>query len=88
MTALPVTVRELQAARDILIQDIRGRLSGQTTEYLKGLADGEPDFRTIGLPDASSLPAIRWKLQNIAALKQQNPAKHREQLTALERLLS
>lgn len=88
MTVLPVTVDELGAARDILIQDIRGRLSGRTAEYLLGLADGEPDFDLIGLPDASGLPAIRWKLQNVETLKQQDPAKHRGQALALERILS
>lgn len=87
MTVLPVTVDELGAARDILIQDIRGRLSGRTAEYLFGLADGEPDFDLIGLPDAAGLPAIRWKLQNVETLKQQDPAKHRGQAIALERLL-
>ncbi len=87
MTVLPVTVDELGTARDILIQDIRGRLSGRTAEYLFGLADGEPDFDLIGLPDAAGLPAIRWKLQNVETLKQQDPAKHRGQAIALERLL-
>lgn len=88
MTVLPVAVGELEAARDNLIQDIRGRLSGRAAEYLLGLADGEPGFDLIGLPDASSLPAVRWKLQNIAALKQQDPKKHRAQAAALERILS
>ncbi|WP_317054532.1 nucleotidyl transferase AbiEii/AbiGii toxin family protein [Roseovarius rhodophyticola] len=87
MTVLPVTVDELGAARDILIQDIRGRLSGRAAEYLFGLADGEPDFDLIGLPNAAGLPAIRWKLQNVETLKQQDPTKHRGQAIALERLL-
>ena len=88
MTTLPVTVSELDVARDYLIQDIKRRLSGQTAHFLAGLADGEPSFSAIGLPEASKLPSIRWKLQNIAALKQRNPAKHSEQLAALEQLLS
>lgn len=88
MTVLPVTFGELEAARDNLIQDIQSRLSGRATEYLNGLAAGEPDFDLIGLSDANSLPAIRWKLQNIATLKQQDPTKYREQASALERLLS
>ncbi len=87
MTVLPVTVGELETARGNLIQDIRARLSGRTADYLIGLADGEPDFDLIGLPDLSRLPAIRWKLQNIAVLMQQDPAKHREQMSALERIL-
>ena len=88
MTTLPVTVSELDVARDYLIQDIKRRLSGQAAHFLAGLANGEPSFSAIGLPEASKLPSIRWKLQNIAALKQQNPAKHSEQLAALEQLLS
>ncbi len=87
MTVLPVSVGELETARGNLIQDIRARLSGRTADYLIGLADGEPDFDLIGLPDVSRLPAIRWKLQNIAVLMQQDPAKHREQMSALERIL-
>jgi len=88
MTVLPVTVRELNVARDTLIQDIQSRLLGQTAQYLSSLADGEPDFAIIGLPDAHDLPAIRWKIQNIAALKQQDPAKQCELVAALEQLLS
>lgn len=87
MTVLPVTVGELKAARKILIQDIHARFSGQTAEYLIGLVNGQPDFNTIDLPGASDLPAIRWKLQNVAMLKQQDPKKHRQQVDALERLL-
>ena len=33
MTALPVTVSELEMVRDTLIQDIKRRLSGQTAQY-------------------------------------------------------
>ncbi|MEZ4458337.1 MAG: nucleotidyl transferase AbiEii/AbiGii toxin family protein [bacterium] len=87
MTVFPVSVGELEAARGNLIQDIRARLSGRTADYLIGLADGQPDFDLIGLPEVSRLPAIRWKLQNIAALMQQDPAKHREQMSALEQIL-
>lgn len=87
MTAFPVTVGELEAVRNTLIQDIRARLSGRIAEYLIGLVNGQPDFNTIGLPAANGLPAIRWKLQNVATLKQQDTEKHREQVDALERLL-
>lgn len=88
MTLLPVTVLELQAARDTLIKDIRSRLSGNIAEYLRGLAHGEPDFNIIGLPEARDLPAIKWKLQNIAVLKKRNYAKQCEQVVLLEQLLS
>jgi len=87
MTVLPVTIGELTAARKILIEDIHDRLSGRTAEYLIGLVNGQPDFNTIGLPAANGLPAIRWKLQNVAMLKRQDTEKHREQIDALERLL-
>ena len=87
MTTLSVTVSELEMVRDTLIQDLKRRLSGQTAQYLIGLANGEPNFNVIGLPEACKLPSIRWKLQNIATLKKQNPAKQNEQLAALKQLL-
>lgn len=88
MTSSDVSVEGLIATRRQLVEDIQSRLKGAAANFLAGLADGEPDFDTIGLPNAAELPAIRWKLQNLARLKEANPVKHREQAEALKSLLS
>jgi hypothetical protein len=41
----------------------------------------------LGFPDAGLLPAVRWKLQNLQRLIENDPEKHKEQTGALEKLL-
>ena len=87
MTKDIVALEELEAARLQLIADIQNRLGGKTAEFLRGLQKGEPDFALISLPDAADLPAVRWKLINIAKFIDKNPARHAEQTAKLEALL-
>lgn len=88
MTREPVSQAELEEVRHRLHADIRGRLNGEIARFLLSLHDGEPDFNLIGLPQAANLPAIRWKLLNLAKLKSDNPDKHAEQGGLLEKILS
>ena len=44
MTTIPITLDELEATRVRLIADIRGRLRGNTAQFLLSLHDGEPDM--------------------------------------------
>lgn len=87
MTSLPLKVEELVATRTRLIGDIRARLNATTGRFLLSLHDAAPDFSVIGLPQAAELPAVRWKLQNLERLIEQNPGKHADQREALQRLL-
>ncbi|MVS99787.1 nucleotidyl transferase AbiEii/AbiGii toxin family protein [Devosia marina] len=86
MTTIPITLDELAATRDQLIADIRNRLDDTTRQFLLSLHDGAPDFTAIGLPQAQTLPAVRWKLLNLNKLKDENPAKHKAQRAELENL--
>lgn len=88
MTYRPVTLEYLKATRRRLIRDIRSRLEGDVSHFLLSLHDGSPDFSDIGLPQASELPAVRWKLRNIKRLMTDNPKKHAAQREALERVLA
>ncbi|WP_234907031.1 hypothetical protein [Rhizobium rhizogenes] len=56
--------------------------------FLLTLHDAEPDFKVIGLPQAAALPAVRWKLLNLAKLKQQNPDKYMLQRREIENMLA
>lgn len=87
MTKEAVKLQTLYDARDTLIADIQSRLRRKTAEFLTGLQQGEPDFTLIDLPDAADLPAIRWKLLNVAKFKQSNPEKFKEQTDSLMALL-
>ena len=87
MTRQPVSRDALVETRRRLHADIRSRLTGDVAAFLLSLHDAEPDFHLIGAPEAADLPSVRWKLMNLAKLKQANPRKHRAQRDALLRLL-
>ncbi len=87
MTRYSVSKEALDETRIRLHSDIRQRLTGDTAAFLLSLHDAEPDFDLIGLPEAATLPAIRWKLVNLERLKRGDPEKHAAQRAALEHLL-
>ncbi|SFA94430.1 hypothetical protein SAMN03159496_01089 [Rhizobium sp. NFR07] len=88
MTTIPVTLQDLADTRDRLLTDIRARLDASTHRFLTTLHDGAPDFEAIGLPQAASLPAVRWKLLNLNKLSTENPKKHKAHRDELEKLFS
>ncbi|NSZ55309.1 nucleotidyl transferase AbiEii/AbiGii toxin family protein, partial [Agrobacterium vitis] len=88
MTIEPVSLIELKDARARLTDDLRARLDDKAMRFLLTLHDTEPDFDAIGLPQAAALPAVRWKLLNLAKLKQQNPNKHAMQRAEIENMFA
>ncbi len=87
MTAKPVAKDALVETQERLHEDVRTRLTENVAAFLLSLHDAEPDFGLIGLPDAKTLPAVRWKLINLERLKRENPKQHAQQREALENLL-
>jgi predicted nucleotidyltransferase component of viral defense system len=65
MTETPVALDELLAARDDLIREIVDGMPEAHREFLIGFKSGEPDWKTIGLPEVADLPAVRWKQINL-----------------------
>ncbi|TWC78345.1 hypothetical protein FB593_11229 [Rhizobium sp. SJZ105] len=88
MTIEPVSLIELKDARARLTDDLRARLDEKAMRFLLSLHDTQPDFDAIGLPLAAALPAVRWKLINLAKLKQQNPEKHAMQRAEIEAMFA
>lgn len=87
MTRENVSKEALDETRARLHADIRQRLTGNIATFLLSLHDAEPDFALTGLPEASRLPAVRWKLLNLEKLKREDPGKHAAQREALQALL-
>lgn len=84
MTVEAVTIDELNRARTELIAALHQRLGEREKEFLKSFKRGEPNWDLLGVAHAADLPAVRWKLQNLAKM---SPDKHREALDNLERVL-
>jgi len=73
--------------RTKLIQVINKKLGEKDKIFLISFKEGLSDWNIDAFTDFKRFPAIRWKLQNIQKLKQQNPQKHKIQLEALKRVL-
>ncbi len=52
--------------------------------FLSGLVTGVPDWSLMSCAHPREMPAIRWKIENIARLKQSSPEKFARQATELE----
>lgn len=78
MTAEPVPLAELLAARDRLIGIIAGEMPDVHRRFLLSFERGEPDWQLLGVPEAAKLPAIQWRQHNLDKL----PPKRRAVLVA------
>jgi hypothetical protein len=76
MVEQPVSLDDLLKAREDLISEIVGKMPVEHKRFLVSVKRGEPDWSLLGLPGAKDLPAVRWKLENLAKL----PADKRAQL--------
>jgi Nucleotidyl transferase AbiEii toxin, Type IV TA system len=81
MTENPVTLEELLQAREDLIAELVGKMPDEHREFLASFKRGKPEWELLGLPHIEQLPAVQWKIQNLAAM---DPEK-RQQL--IENLL-
>lgn len=83
MTREPVSLEELLKARERLRRDLTGGLTAAQRRFLISVAEGTPEWTLIGFAHLSELPALRWKLQNLAKLRKINPRKFRQQAEEL-----
>lgn len=85
MTTSPVAQAELEQVRETLISTINSGLAANERQFLLSFKATEPDWALLGLSGVEQLPAVRWKLQNLAKL---TDAKRRELAEKLQRTLS
>jgi predicted nucleotidyltransferase component of viral defense system len=78
MTLEPISLDDLLAARETLIDIVARRMPDAHKEFLLGFKRGVPDWELLGIPHASDLPAVRWKQINLNKLS----AKDRKRLIA------
>ena len=85
MTDKPVSIEELVAAREALIDNIVGKMPEEHRRFLLSFERGKPDWPLLGLPDVPELPAVKWRQLNLDRLT----ADKRAALVAgLEKVLS
>jgi predicted nucleotidyltransferase component of viral defense system len=68
MTDTPVTIDSLLQAREQLIAEIVGKMPLDHKTFLVSLKKGEPEWALLGVRGAEALPAVRWRLENLAKM--------------------
>lgn len=85
MVNTPVTVEELEAAREQLVSTIHAQLTPEEKQFLISFKAKKPNWALLGLPDIDKLPAVRWKMLN---LEKMSADRHAAALKKLEEVLS
>jgi hypothetical protein len=83
MARNPIPLAELQQVRRKLKSELPAALTPDHRRFLLGLVAHEPDWGLMKFAHLPQLPAIRWKLQNLAKLKKSNPGKFTRQAEEL-----
>ena len=83
MTSQPTELAELLETRDRMINELHAGLDADERRFLLSLVRAQPEWELLGIPHVSELPAVRWKLQNLARLQRERVEQFELQYTAL-----
>jgi predicted nucleotidyltransferase component of viral defense system len=83
MTSQPTELAELLETRDRMINELHAGLDANERRFLLSLVTAQPEWELLGVPHVSELPAVRWKLQNLARLQRERAEQFELQYTAL-----
>lgn len=86
MTTMPIELSALEATRPKMLAALQAQFTEQDRDFLKSFKRGQPNWDRFDEPLAAHLPAVKWKLMNIAKLAK-NQEKHQEQVRKLEGVL-
>jgi len=79
MTRMPVSQSELESVQRQLVAELPRQLTHAHREFLASLVRAEPDWSLMPFDHLRHLPAVRWKLDNLAVLRRKHPVKFAEQ---------
>lgn len=68
MTDTDIALDDLYAAREAIIAAMVQNMPDAHREFLLGFKRGTPDWALLGVAGAAELPAVQWKLMNLAKL--------------------
>jgi hypothetical protein len=79
MTAEPVPLDVLLAARERMMRELHQGLGDDERRFLLSLAAGTPEWSLLGIAHLEQLPGIRWKLHNLTQLQKTDARRFAEQ---------
>ena len=63
-------MQALYDPREALIAEVAGKMPAEHRRFLLSFKAGEPEWDLLGVPGAADLPAVRWKVDNLAKLSE------------------
>jgi hypothetical protein len=87
MTQRETSLESLLSVTTLLPQALKSHLTDRDRQFLLSYKQNIPDWSLYRYPEIQHLPAIRWKLRNLAVLNEKNPAKYAAAVTKLEEVL-
>ncbi len=84
MMNVPVSLQQLQETLPGLTHAINTAMSDADRYFLLALKQGTQDWADFAIPEVERLPAIQWKMFNLARM---NPDKRRKAAGKLEKIL-
>ena len=79
MTREEVTLEALASTQRQLIEGLPKRLTQQQRSFLLSIVRAEPDWDLLPFPQLRELPALKWKVLNLAKLKKSDATRFRAQ---------
>lgn len=74
MANFEVSIAELEETRERLITEIHGRLGDREKQLLLSVKRLKPEWELLGLEGVDQLPAVKFKLHNLARMTEDNRA--------------
>ena len=84
MSRAPVSVDLLNETRTRLVRELNDTLTENERLFLLSMKTGEPEWQRIPIKHLDLLPALQWKLRNVARME---AGKHRDAVNELKRVL-
>jgi hypothetical protein len=79
-----VSLQELEETRVTMVRLIHEKLTEEHKRFLLALKQGDPDWSLLTFENIRDLPAVKWKLRNLAAM---SPRKREESINRLAQVL-
>jgi predicted nucleotidyltransferase component of viral defense system len=85
MASFDVKYEELVSVRKTLVEEINKRLTDDERAFLVSFKEKEPKWGLLGVDGAQDMPAVKWKLANLAKM---NNEKHKGAVHQLKKIIT
>lgn len=69
MTVDEVSLESLLETRSVMISKLHEALTDKDKQFLLAVKRGDADWSTFAIPESEKLPAIQWKMHNLAQMQ-------------------